>query len=212
MGAAAPGRVLRVTARAARRRRHPRRGRRTRRCAGIEARLATPRGELAIEARPLIGQLQRREPRARGRDRRGARARRTRRSPRGIAALPGVPGRVERVAERRRARHLRRLRAHARRARATCSRALRPLTTRRLICVFGCGGDRDPTKRPKMGAAVAELADLAVVTSDNPRTEDPRAIIDQILPGGAASRSSSTSIAAPRSAPRSPRRRPATSS
>ena len=68
---------------------------------------------------------------------------------------------------------------------ATCSSALRPLTRRRLICVFGCGGDRDPTKRPKMGAAVAELADLAVVTSDNPRTEDPRAIIDQILPGGA---------------------------
>jgi UDP-N-acetylmuramoyl-tripeptide--D-alanyl-D-alanine ligase len=60
---------------------------------------------------------------------------------------------------------------------------LRPLAKRRLICVFGCGGDRDPTKRPRMGAAVAELADLAVVTSDNPRTEDPRAIINQILPG-----------------------------
>jgi UDP-N-acetylmuramyl tripeptide synthase len=61
--------------------------------------------------------------------------------------------------------------------------ALRPLTRRRLICVFGCGGDRDPTKRPKMGAEVAELADLGVVTSDNPRTEEPTAIIDQILAG-----------------------------
>lgn len=59
---------------------------------------------------------------------------------------------------------------------------LRALTTRRLICVFGCGGDRDPTKRAKMGAVVAEGAELAVVTSDNPRTEPPYAIIDMILP------------------------------
>jgi len=61
--------------------------------------------------------------------------------------------------------------------------AVRPLTRRRLICVFGCGGDRDPTKRPKMGAAVAELADLAVVTSDNPRTEDGDAIVADIVKG-----------------------------
>src|SRR5207247_2057836 len=60
--------------------------------------------------------------------------------------------------------------------------ALEPLAAR-LVCVFGCGGDRDPTKRGPMGEAVARWADLAIVTSDNPRSEDPRAIIDQILPG-----------------------------
>jgi len=53
----------------------------------------------------------------------------------------------------------------------------------RLICVFGCGGDRDPNKRAPMGRAVAAWADVAVVTTDNPRTEDPAAIVDAILPG-----------------------------
>jgi UDP-N-acetylmuramoyl-L-alanyl-D-glutamate--2,6-diaminopimelate ligase len=60
---------------------------------------------------------------------------------------------------------------------------LRPLTQRRLIVVFGCGGDRDKLKRPRMAKAVAEFADAIVVTSDNPRTEDPQAIITDILAG-----------------------------
>jgi len=61
--------------------------------------------------------------------------------------------------------------------------AARQLTAGRLICVFGCGGDRDPTKRAPMGRAVADHADVAVLTSDNPRSEEPEAIIAQVLEG-----------------------------
>ncbi|HEY1554103.1 MAG TPA: UDP-N-acetylmuramoyl-L-alanyl-D-glutamate--2,6-diaminopimelate ligase [Kofleriaceae bacterium] len=147
---------------------------------GIRARIATPSGEVAIESKPLVGHynvanialaVAIAEALGIAHDA----------IARGIAALPGVPGRVERVANSADLDILVDY-AHTPDALRNVLTALRPLAKRRLICVFGCGGDRDPTKRPKMGAAVAELADLAVVTSDNPRTEGPRAIIDQILP------------------------------
>ncbi len=62
-------------------------------------------------------------------------------------------------------------------------RAIDDVKTGRTIVVFGCGGDRDRTKRPKMGRIAASLADVVIVTSDNPRTEDPEAIISEIIPG-----------------------------
>src|SRR5439155_2499163 len=61
--------------------------------------------------------------------------------------------------------------------------AVRPLTAGRVIVAFGAGGDRDRTKRPMMGEVATRLADLTVITTDNPRSEDPRAIIAEIEPG-----------------------------
>ena len=74
-------------------------------------------------------------------------------------------------------------------------RAVRGFTKGRVIALFGCGGDRDRTKRPKMGAIAARLADFCIVTSDNPRTEQPDAIIADILEGMKDSRTPKEVIA-----------------
>ncbi len=78
--------------------------------------------------------------------------------------------------------------AHTPDALARVLTSVRGLGSGRVVCVFGCGGDRDPGKRPLMGEAVGGLADVAIVTNDNPRSEDPRAIADAILPGLAGGR------------------------
>lgn len=100
----------------------------------------------------------------------------------GLAALTGVPGRLEAVPNGQ-GHHVFVDYAHTPSALENVLGTLRPLTTGRLIVVFGCGGDRDREKRPLMGRAVAASADLAVVTSDNPRSEAPEAIAEAVERG-----------------------------
>lgn len=105
-----------------------------------------------------------------------------------LAAIPsfrGVPGRMERVPGPAGMRSPAVLvdYAHTPDGLENALAACRPFTTGRLICVFGCGGDRDRTKRPQMGEIAARLADAVVVTSDNPRTEDPSRILDDVIAG-----------------------------
>ncbi len=78
--------------------------------------------------------------------------------------------------------------AHKPEALAAVLDALRPFATGKLICVMGCGGDRDKGKRPIMGAIAVERADVVIVTDDNPRTEKPEAIRAEILAGAAGAR------------------------
>ncbi len=97
-----------------------------------------------------------------------------------LAGLQGVPGRLEKVGEVRGAPVLVDY-AHKPAALATVLQMLKPYASGRLISVFGCGGDRDPGKRPMMGRISVECADLTIVTDDNPRTEDPALIRRAIL-------------------------------
>jgi len=101
----------------------------------------------------------------------------------GLCALAGVPGRLQRVGDHTRGPAVFVDYAHTDDALRQMLNTLMPLTPGRLICVFGAGGDRDTGKRPLMGKAVGEAADLAVLTSDNPRTEDPLSIMAMIEPG-----------------------------
>jgi UDP-N-acetylmuramoyl-L-alanyl-D-glutamate--2,6-diaminopimelate ligase len=104
---------------------------------------------------------------------------------RGIAALTGVPGRLEPVEEGQDFLVVVDY-AHTPDSLENVLRAARPLAgSARVIVAFGCGGDRDRGKRPMMGEACTRLADLTIVTSDNPRSEDPLEIIAEIEPGAA---------------------------
>ena len=102
-----------------------------------------------------------------------------------LHTMPGVPGRLERVDDPVGGRHLFVDYAHTPDALENILRTLRELVRppARLWCVFGCGGDRDPTKRPVMGRIAAQLADATVLTSDNPRNESPDAILREIRSG-----------------------------
>jgi UDP-N-acetylmuramoyl-L-alanyl-D-glutamate--2,6-diaminopimelate ligase len=100
----------------------------------------------------------------------------------GIESVEGVPGRFESVDEGQPFTVLVDY-SHKPGALENVLRTARELTRGRVICVFGCGGDRDRGKRPVMGRIASQLADVVVVTSDNPRSEDPESIVEEILEG-----------------------------
>jgi UDP-N-acetylmuramoyl-L-alanyl-D-glutamate--2,6-diaminopimelate ligase len=100
----------------------------------------------------------------------------------GISSVPGVPGRFEAVEAGQPFTVLVDY-AHTPDGLENVLESAREITAGRLICVFGCGGDRDRGKRPLMGRVARRLADVPLVTSDNPRSEDPEAIIAEIMDG-----------------------------
>jgi UDP-N-acetylmuramoyl-L-alanyl-D-glutamate--2,6-diaminopimelate ligase len=147
--------------------------------AGIEATVRTPRGPLALRS-PLVGAHNLENllcaaglALAAGLPLAAVEA--------GLGASRGAPGRLERIDGRGLSVFVDY--AHTDDALARAIEALRSLGPRRLVVVFGCGGDRDRGKRPLMGAAAGRGAEVVVVTSDNPRTEDPLRIIAEIEPG-----------------------------
>ena len=99
-----------------------------------------------------------------------------------LGDFAGAPGRLERV-DNPKGYHVFVDYAHSPDALENVLSAIRELAPKRVITVFGCGGDRDKTKRPLMGKAVCRYSDLVILTSDNPRTEDPIAIMNDIRPG-----------------------------
>jgi UDP-N-acetylmuramoyl-L-alanyl-D-glutamate--2,6-diaminopimelate ligase len=148
--------------------------------AGIRARVQTPDGELQLES-PLFGAHNLENLLvcvgsclALGIDRQGIAE--------ALLMARGAPGRMERVLDPRDVMILVDY-AHTPDALERALLALRPLTSGRLFVVAGCGGDRDRKKRAPMAEAAARVADIAVLTSDNPRTEDPLAILRDMEPG-----------------------------
>jgi UDP-N-acetylmuramoyl-L-alanyl-D-glutamate--2,6-diaminopimelate ligase len=101
---------------------------------------------------------------------------------RGLESVRGVPGRLETIDEGQPFEVIVDY-AHKPLALETLLRTVRELSSGRVVCVFGCGGDRDREKRPQMGRIATELADVVIVTNDNPRSEDPQAILDAIVAG-----------------------------
>jgi UDP-N-acetylmuramoyl-L-alanyl-D-glutamate--2,6-diaminopimelate ligase len=112
---------------------------------------------------------------------------------RGISSLKGVPGRMEQVAAGQDFVVLVDY-AHTDDALKNLLEAVRELKPRRLITVFGCGGDRDRTKRPLMGAVATRMSDVVILTSDNPRSEPPEAIVEEIRRGIPPERAAQTPV------------------